>query len=285
MNTRGLRKIVSSFVLSAFVFPACFLAQRAPVEETAPIIEDVHNEGNLPKAVDLLDEADLEKPDDKPLTSEYISTVEALKQSADRAFDQGDFTRSGKIYATLLKNFANFEPFASELSFTRNMIEAKLKNCRIGDADLKFKQNLQRGDFENALDSYLNLVRYYPDDSALSSTLTKASHDIKGVGDKALQEENHPLAGKIHSLLLRNYESLGKFLPKVDFSREDLEKLIDISRSALTKNGLAEYRKGNLVKTIAIWESLLEFDPENAEIKKAIETAKSQARKLKKKIP
>ena len=54
-------------------------------------------------------------------------------------------------------------------------------------------------------------------------------------------------------------------------------------RESLTKAGLAEYRKGNLEKAIAVWESLLVFDPDNAEIKKAVETAKTQLNEILKK--
>jgi cytochrome c-type biogenesis protein CcmH/NrfG len=51
----------------------------------------------------------------------------------------------------------------------------------------------------------------------------------------------------------------------------------------LTRKGLEEYRKGNLARAIAHWEGLLEFDPDNAEIRKAVETAVEQQKKLKKK--
>ena len=54
-------------------------------------------------------------------------------------------------------------------------------------------------------------------------------------------------------------------------------------RESLTQSGLAEYRKGNLAGAIAFWEGLLSFDPNNAEIKKAVGTAKTQAAEIKKK--
>ena len=54
-------------------------------------------------------------------------------------------------------------------------------------------------------------------------------------------------------------------------------------RESLTKTGLREYRNGNLAKAIAVWESLLEFDPDNEEIKKAVKTAKTQLNEILKK--
>jgi len=51
----------------------------------------------------------------------------------------------------------------------------------------------------------------------------------------------------------------------------------------LTKAGLEEYRKGNLAKAIAVWEGLLSFDPNNVEIRKAVDTARIQLNEIIKK--
>jgi cytochrome c-type biogenesis protein CcmH/NrfG len=55
-------------------------------------------------------------------------------------------------------------------------------------------------------------------------------------------------------------------------------------REGLTKTGLEEYRKGNLAKAISVWEDLLSFDPDNTEIKKAVDTARTQLNKVIKKF-
>jgi cytochrome c-type biogenesis protein CcmH/NrfG len=44
---------------------------------------------------------------------------------------------------------------------------------------------------------------------------------------------------------------------------------------------MVEYRKGNLKGAISVWESLLAFDPDNEQIKKAIETARAQLQQIK----
>jgi cytochrome c-type biogenesis protein CcmH/NrfG len=53
-------------------------------------------------------------------------------------------------------------------------------------------------------------------------------------------------------------------------------------RAQLTRDGLDQYRKGNLKEAIAIWQGLLQFDPDNAEIRKAVDTATEQLKKLQK---
>jgi tetratricopeptide (TPR) repeat protein len=102
-------------------------------------------------------------------------------------------------------------------------------------------------------------------------------------GKKALEEEDFALAGKMYVLLLKDYPFLTKLDPSLPFSKKSLEDGIKNCRTQLTRKGLIEYREGNLKEAISIWENLLQFDPENAEIRKAIDNAKEQLKKIKKK--
>jgi hypothetical protein len=49
----------------------------------------------------------------------------------------------------------------------------------------------------------------------------------------------------------------------------------------MTRQGLEHYRKGELSAAISAWRRLLLFDPENAQIKKSIESASAQLKKIK----
>ncbi len=51
----------------------------------------------------------------------------------------------------------------------------------------------------------------------------------------------------------------------------------------LSQRALDEYRKGNLAEAISIWKSILVFDPNNAVIVKAIDTATIQLKNLQQK--
>ena len=53
-------------------------------------------------------------------------------------------------------------------------------------------------------------------------------------------------------------------------------------RVQLTRDGLDLYRQGKLKEAIAIWQGLLEFDPDNIEIRKAVDTATEQLKTIKK---
>ena len=47
--------------------------------------------------------------------------------------------------------------------------------------------------------------------------------------------------------------------------------------------GFQEYRKGNLDKSIVLWQSLLAIDPHNKDIKEAVRTATQQQKNLQEK--
>jgi hypothetical protein len=83
--------------------------------------------------------------------------------------------------------------------------------------------------------------------------------------------------------LLKNYQYFKRSQKPLSFPEESLKDGIKNSSSQLTKKGLEQYRKGNIAEAISTWEGILLFDPENLEIKKAIETAKIQLKKLKQK--
>ena len=87
----------------------------------------------------------------------------------------------------------------------------------------------------------------------------------------------------IFALLLENFPALEERQAAPPLTRAELAAGLALCRESLTKTGLSEYRNGNLAKAIAVWESLLVFDPDNAEIKKAVETAKTQLNEILKK--
>jgi hypothetical protein len=51
-------------------------------------------------------------------------------------------------------------------------------------------------------------------------------------------------------------------------------------RKRVLQRALADYRKSNLAEAISIWKSILAFDPNNAGIAKAIDTATIQLKNL-----
>ncbi len=145
----------------------------------------------------------------------------------------------------------------------------------------KSEQYVVQGDFKSALDVYAKLCRKYPDDQALSTYYGKTVEDIHRVADEAFSKDDFVSSGRAYYVLLKNNNSSchgpdREPQPDMGFLHGRLE---DCS-SHLSQRALAEYRKGNLAEAISIWKNILVFDPTNAGVEKAIETATVQLKNL-----
>jgi len=272
----------AALALAGFLAAGCVSTHRAELEQGSASANAALAAGEYEKAMASYRDLVFKNPKDEKLKSEYRETVEAVKQSADRAYLQKNYARAGRVYGVLVANFSDFS-VAGRLSFTRLALEKKLKECRTALGAVQYEQEMRSGNYERALGICQALAKDYPGDVELASACVRAENEVKAAGDKARAEADFSRAGIIYAMLLRNYGSFKSLPPRVTFSQADLAKSMAGCRDVLTKKGLAEYRKGNLTAAIAVWESLLSFDPDNAEIKKAVETARAQAGKLIKK--
>jgi len=147
---------------------------------------------------------------------------------------------------------------------------------------MQAKEAISAGNYSEAIEVYKEAIRAYPERDSFPEALIKTGLDMHERGKKALEGEDFVLAGKMYFLLLKEYPFLTKLDPSLPFSKKSLENGIKDCRTQLIRKGLIEYREGNLKEAISIWENLLQFDPTNAEIRKAIDNAKEQLKKIKK---
>ena len=99
----------------------------------------------------------------------------------------------------------------------------------------------------------------------------------------AFDREDFISAGKLYRILLDNYPDFKPFAHLLSFNIETLNSRITDCSLTLFKGALEKYRKGNLADAISIWEQILSYDPENLEVKRAIDTANTQLKSLKEK--
>ena len=109
--------------------------------------------------------------------------------------------------------------------------------------------------------------------------------EIKRRADGAAASRNFVEAGKAYAVLAGRYADASKLGLKLPFSRDAVDEGLKSCRSELTRQGLEHYRKGELAEAIAVWQGLLRFDPSNAEIRKAVETARQQQKAITKSRP
>ena len=283
MRDLSFKRTLAYLILPCLLWPACSTAGKNLTKQASVQSRQALAAGDFQKALDSFKAAYEKNPRGKELAANYVRTVEEIKGAADRAVGQREYARAGGIYRILLDRYGDFGAFAAKLTFKKAHLETALKECRIAAVDNPAAQAVKAGNFAKAIDIFQAALKENQGDAELAAKYRGTVNDIQVAGDKALASKDFAQAGRVNAFLLRNYASFERLRPLVIFSREALKDAVAACRESLTKTGLAEYRKGNLAKAIAVWEGLLSFDPDNAEIKKAVNTAKTQLDGIKKK--
>ena len=294
---KGLGLFISGLVVVACASSNKAALRRASVEASAsfaaskaaqppPSADPVWSfaTGDYGKAIDFYQKLYEKDRADGKTVSDYIAMIEDVKSAGDGARSKGSFTTAQGAYRVILDRWDGFSAITERLTFKKPDLETGLRDCRLAVCEREFRQEFGAGNYTKALAVYHAALKDYPGDKAVKTAYANGVGRIRDVGDKALTAKNYALAGKVNGLLLRNLESFkgaGGTAPGEGLSRQELEESLRVCSSGLTNGGLAEYRKGNLEGAIALWDGLLAFEPGNAEIKKAVETAKTQLGKLK----
>lgn len=147
-------------------------------------------------------------------------------------------------------------------------------------APVSAAQHIAAGRYQKAIDVHAAEYRSRPQDQAVVKSYVKGLEDIKLVADRALERKAYASAGRIYDLLLRNGSNYAGIFPRLSFDKAHLNTKLSTCRKDLATQGFQEYRKGNLVEAIALWQSLLVIDPANADIKSALTTATRQQKNL-----
>jgi tetratricopeptide (TPR) repeat protein len=255
--------------------PAPDLMKRASAEATQYL-----ESGDYQGALSVLKAQLREDPGNREWEAEVAAALDEIHGIAESAFRRQNYARAERIYRLLLDHYDDFERFSVRLAFSKSELETGASRCRIAVIDQAAGQALKSGDPAKALDIYAEAFREIPGDRDLAAKYLRVVREVKAAGEKALAGGDFAQAGKLHSLLLQRFLFFESMKLSLTFGRSDLAAALAACRDGLTKAGLAEYRNGNLAKAIAVWEALLAFDPGNAEIKKAVDTARIQMKKI-----
>jgi tetratricopeptide (TPR) repeat protein len=283
MSNISLRRALAGAALAGLFVAACSTANKNLNKQTSIESRKSLESGDFEKALAGFKAALKENPRNKELTANYIRTVEEVKRTADIAMGRRDYARAGDIYQILVNSYPDFEAFAAKLPFKEAQLAIAQKACRAALVEGRAQQALKAGKIALAIETFQGALSENPGDADLKTKYLGTLEEIKAIGDNAYHNKDFARAGLVSFVLLKNYSSYEGLRPPVALTRESLQETIAACREALTKTGLTEYRKGNLAKAIAVWEGLLAFDPDNAEIKKAVTTAKTQLNELIKK--
>ena len=142
------------------------------------------------------------------------------------------------------------------------------------------RQHLAAGDYQKAIDFYKGEYIKQPQDQVLVREYVKSLEEIKAAADRSSDREDFASAGKTYNILLKNYPDFKGFTHMLSFDRTELNTKLTNCKTALSRKGFQEYRQGNLSEAISLWQGYLTIDPNNADIRKALNTAKLQQKNL-----
>ena len=219
-------------------------------------------------------------PGERAVQEEYSKAVEKIRARADGWFKEQDFDAAEKAYSLLLANFFRFAEFEGSLSFRPESLSRRVQECLEHLSERRARQSLAEGDYLRALDGFKGLPPEVLRSPVQSAGLRRIMEEIKGLADRAVARKDFVAGGKGYAVLCREYQMAQQVDLSLSFLRDDVDQGLNICRTQLTREGLDQYRKGNLKEAIVIWQGLLQFDPDNAEIRKAVDTATEQLKKL-----
>ena len=238
--------------------------------------------GRFERAIDLWKEIYQEYPKDPNARTGYIKTLESIKSRGDLAFETSDFRLAEKIYEVLLRNWVHFSDFSQSISFGKDFLEKKIKTSRCLFTEEQVASHLRAGKFRKAIDLCKEMYNKYPQDPVVLAGYVRTLESVKTTGDRAFAGSDFALAGSVYEIVLSNVTSASRLNGSLSFNREGLTAKIRDCKKILFENGLKQYRSGNLNQAILLWKSILTFDPENPEIKRAVEMATFQSSNLQK---
>jgi tetratricopeptide (TPR) repeat protein len=248
-------------------------------------IGEAHQElkaGNYQNALDTYQLAYKKYPKDSEILKNYIEAIESIKTQGDEAFDKENFIQAQFFYDLLLKNFPRLSDFASLLSFKKTFLMTKLKMTRMLQAEKQTQFYLKIGNVQKGIDIYRDLIQQYPGDISVLNGYISLLESIKDQADLNFKRKDFASAGRTYRILLKNYSPFSHLERFLSYDAGLLDTGIEICRKILFEDALEHYRTGNLSQAISIWRSILTFDPENQEVKKAMDKAILQTRNLEK---
>jgi len=225
----------------------------------------------------------LEKnPAEDKIKSDYFEALEMVKREADNLKKKEKYVSALYYYRLLLKHSQQLGQEAGKLSFRQADLQSEIKECQVKNQKAEAEKAFKAGQYEAAINSLTTGLKEYPEEEILKSYLTQVIEAIYSQASLALDTKDWAMAGRLYSILKTLGLNHKNYLASFPLSLEEIDKSIKNCSQQLTNLGLRQYREGNLKEAIAIWEKILVFQPENEEIKKAIQTAKAQLEKIKK---
>ncbi len=307
-TTSSMRALLSITCLSLLMVSSCSLLKRPatnknkiekaesqeksvvasqPQKSEAPLsglpeAEEALASGAYSAALEIYYAFLKKNPDQGKIKSDFLAALDIVKREADALKKKEKYSSALFYYELLVKYGQNLGQEEERLSFRLADLPKEIRGCRVKLQRSEAEKAFQAGQNEQAINLIISGLREYPEEEIFKIYLDQILKEIASSAQRALDSKDWANAGKLYSLLKSSLTKHKTYLSPFPLTLEEIDKSIKNCGQQLTTLGLIEYRKGNLKEAIAIWEKILVFQPENEEIKKAIQTAKAQLEKIKK---
>jgi len=142
------------------------------------------------------------------------------------------------------------------------------------------QKRMDAGEYQDAIDIYNYEHRKQPRDQNLMQAYAKSLDGLKIKADAAYAKNDFDVAGKLYLVLHKNYAKFNSVAKMLSFNKAYLNARLAACKKALSVQGFQEYRNGRLSNALALWQGVLDIDPNNKDIKEAMRTAKQQQKNL-----
>jgi hypothetical protein len=145
------------------------------------------------------------------------------------------------------------------------------------------RADIANGQYKKALELFAGAYTKYHTPE-MRENYSSAGEAVRQTADQTFRRRNFAEAGNIYNELAESGITRRDFAGTLSFNEAYLGRQIHECSKALLEAGLTTYRDGKLEDAISIWKQAQIFDRDNREIKRAIDTATTQLRNLKKLI-
>lgn len=142
------------------------------------------------------------------------------------------------------------------------------------------QQSLLSGNFQKAIDVCIEIYKKYRQDNQSQKCLVTAARELVRKGNTSYNNGEYAEAGKIYYVLKENAEifKMGKISAKPDIKTINIK--LENCSTQLNRKGIELYREGNLRNALVVWKDILEFDPDNDEVRRAVNTTSAQIKNM-----
>ena len=119
-------------------------------------------------------------PQEKSLVDAYVRTIEDIKGSADKSFDDEDHVRAGKIYAVLSKNYSTFKAFSRTLSFSKASLRTRIDEC----AACLYRKGIEhyrQNEFSSAISVWESVLSFDPHNAKTKKAVATAQVQVRNL--------------------------------------------------------------------------------------------------------